>query len=402
MDISDIDIMRPKLTRIGNMCFRRLDVPNDGVIDDFNDNEFSRQNVSTKVIDDNVDQNSDKQNSDQNPTKDKLKSIDELEDSESKSTEDIKDIEDISGGKGSRFRGQLDVSKYFHKFIIGQKGNQKREIESESGCRISVPEVTDLSGYVVITGNTHLDVKYAINRIDDIVKRARNRSDFTHFLSIPFNDKSICERFMTFKEQILNDSQINVGIDDSLFQNSHKLHLTVVPLLLTDQKEKKIASQILDDCHNKYIKHLTNGQPLRVKLEGIDYMNDDPTQVNVVYANVVDMSDKKCLQSIVDDLFDRFQESGLIRDKHQFDRMNAESKVKLHVTLMNTSFRRKEMDRIKGPTDRTANSFNAEGVLNKFKNYYFGQIIVQTIEISIRHSNHGKDGYYSHISRIEL
>ena len=134
-------------------------------------------------------------------------------------------------------------------------------------------------------------------------------------------------------------------------------------------------------------------------------MNDDPTQVNVVYAKVHDMSDNQCLQSIADYLYSRFEESQLLCRSHDFNKVNPDCKVKLHVTLMNTSFRQRDdkqdwrRDRGRTPTD---NYFDASGILNKFKDYYFGEIIVETIEISIRSSSLGRNGYYSHTSRIEL
>ena len=137
-------------------------------------------------------------------------------------------------------------------------------------------------------------------------------------------------------------------------------------------------------------------------------MNDDPTQVNVLFAKVHDMSDNKCFQSIVDHLFDKFEESGLMCRSHEYNKVNANCKVKLHVTLMNSSykiesFQRKSKGRDNRDKDKARNQcFDASIILNKYKDYFFGEINVESIEISIRYSNLGKNGYYSHTSRIDL
>ncbi|XP_054169117.1 activating signal cointegrator 1 complex subunit 1-like [Oppia nitens] len=390
-----MDIMRPKLTRIGDFCFRRLDIVNDGVIDDYNNDHTFCINNFDVTADDIKCENMNDSKCKSNDTK---PSIDVLEAMES--DEDDDQIIVIDG----RFRLKMNVSKMFHRFIIGERGLNLKRIESYTRTRINIPKVNVKSDEVVITGNNKLDVKDAKLRINEIVMKSRQKTDFTHFVSIPFNDKLIIEEFDRFRTQVINDNQ-NHGIEDELFQSRSKLHLTVVPLLLSDQNDREKATQILDNCLRNVIKPLTGGQPIGVQLKGIDYMNDDPTQVNVLYAKVVDMSDNKCLQTIADHIFDSFAESGLISGaKHEFDRVSGGAKVKLHVTLMNSKFRLKTYGqqrdwRRNQPKRQT---FNATNVLKQFGDYCFGQIDVKSIEISDRHSNKGVDGYYSHSSRIEF
>ena len=61
-------------------------------------------------------------------------------------------------------------------------------------------------------------------------------------------------------------------------------------------------------------------------------MNDDPSEVDVVYGRI------HCepLQSIAEYIVNQFTDTGFM--PRQFDR------IKLHVTLMNTKFRRKDAD----------------------------------------------------------
>lgn len=53
MDLDAATVMRPKLVRIGNNCYRRLDLTPDGVIEDYNlkqVNQRSGQFSSSKIV----------------------------------------------------------------------------------------------------------------------------------------------------------------------------------------------------------------------------------------------------------------------------------------------------------------------------------------------------------------
>ena len=68
------------------------------------------------------------------------------------------------------------------------------------------------------------------------------------------------------------------------------------------------------------------------KIKGLEIMNDDPSEVDVVYGRV------HCepLQSMAEYIVNQFIDTGFM--PRQFDR------IKLHVTLMNTKFRLKDAD----------------------------------------------------------
>ena len=112
---------------------------------------------------------------------------------------------------------------------------------------------------------------------------------------------------------------------------------------------------MLADCKNNIIVPHLSGGKLEFDISGLEIMNDDPSDVDVLYGKIVDKTGK--LQSIVDAIgmyqfvqvkfyfnhymswncpVEKFVQSGLM--KREYDR------VKLHATLLNTLFRKDEGD----------------------------------------------------------
>ena len=112
---------------------------------------------------------------------------------------------------------------------------------------------------------------------------------------------------------------------------------------------------MLADCKNNIIEPHLSGGKLEFEISGLEIMNDDPSDVDVLYGKIVDKTGK--LQSIVDAIgmyqfvqvtfyfnhyiswncpAEKFVQSGLM--KREYDR------VKLHATLLNTLFRKDEGD----------------------------------------------------------
>jgi activating signal cointegrator complex subunit 1 len=384
--------MNPKLTIVGNSCYRRLDIPNDGVIHNYNTSVNTSAELTPRAP---------KQSVDVSTREPSLPSIDVLEVMDEAVDEDVDDISEVN----STFRLVLKTPKMFHCFVMGERGHTKRDIEDQTRTRITIPRREESSCDVVITGNDRYDVRTARKEVEKLVAFGRQHSDITHFVSIPMNESSVVNQFQAFKAEILADNHSkHKGVVESLFQKSGKLHVTLVPLLLCDEKEISSASQILDECLDT-IQSKASGQTVRVRLQGIGYMNDDPTQVHVLYAKVVDLTDNQCLQSIVDHIFDAFKDSGLVKGSQDLGKVSADTKVKLHCTLLNSRYRTDESvdrNRDNRRNRKKRMPFDASHILKQYGDYVFGEVDVKDIEISIIGSYKGRNGYYSHTSRIEL
>ncbi|CAG4998640.1 unnamed protein product [Parnassius apollo] len=298
----------------------------------------------------------------------------------------------------NRFYTSFHVSKHYFGSIIGKKGIMKSRIEKDTKTNIKIPKQGE-AGDIAIFGPSALNVKAACRRINIIVMSARMKQKPTHFLSIPLNHSSIIERFENFKQNVLQECSTK-GIDESLFIRSCKLHLTIGVMCLMDNEERLHASKLLSEAkENILMPVLKDYLPLKIRLKGLSYMNDDPKSIDVLYSCVEDDGPSGMIQKITDGLVDHFYKAGFM------DREFGRDNVKLHVTLMNSKYRNKSS--LDTDDDRTSNkrsireTFDGSDILSKFSNYDFGVTEINNIHLSQRKTM-GSDGYYQPTFVISL
>ncbi|XP_018554770.1 activating signal cointegrator 1 complex subunit 1 [Lates calcarifer] len=293
------------------------------------------------------------------------------------------------------YRCAIDVPSVLYKYIIGKKGETRRRLESDTKTSISIPK-QGMEGQIVITGSHKAAVSSAVTRVEVLVDSFRRKQPFTHFLSFPLNDPKIQEGFVRFKDEVLQQCSQDHGVEESIFQNPAKLHLTIGTLALLNETEVRKACEHLQECQN-FIRDITEGNPLPLEVTGIEYMNDDPAMVDVLYAkvSVKDGSDK--LQVIADRLVEHFVSTGLM--VREWD------KVKLHGTVINTLFRKDSTAEDSGSTGRQTTSereaFDARNILKKFGAYRFGEFELNTVLLSQRYST-DCTGYYTSAGSVNF
>ncbi|KAK2719077.1 activating signal cointegrator 1 complex subunit 1-like [Artemia franciscana] len=300
--------------------------------------------------------------------------------------------EDLSGIVKTKdgYSLSLSIPSAYFPYIIGAKGATRKRIETETGTRIKIPG-QGREGDVIIQGDSIRSIISVNSRLEIIISTARQKQPFTHFISIPFTSPEIQSGFLRFQQQVLHNCQ-DRGIEPDLFQTPAKLHLTIGTLVLLNEAERKSALTELRKCDD-----ILSG-PVEVSLEGIEYMNDDPSEVDVLYACVTGSAAEQ-LQELSDTIVDRMCGQGLMT--RQYDR------VRLHVTVMNTLFRSSKGDvenevETKGnEVRRPRESFDAKNILKNFKNFEFGTQIVDSVHLSQRYSA-GKDGYYVSAGQLEI
>lgn len=305
--------------------------------------------------------------------------------------DDFYEIESVDNGR--KFQLKVHVPHMFHSQIIGAKGNTKRRLEQETSTSIQVPKIGAKDTNVLIKGNSKKDVMSAKNRLDLIMVAGRSKQQFTHFLSVSFATNEIKKNFLKFKQEVLKDSD---GLNESLFQKPEKLHLTILMLVLLDNQDRVIAAEYLQDCKEMIIDRILQKKPLKAELTGLNYMNDDPSAVDVLYAKVVSEE----LQQIANEIAQYFASRGFIQLQHE--------NVKLHVTLMNSRFSDNddaiEKDEVQDLRDGNRNqkkTFDASKILKKFKDFHFGSLTIDEIHLSQRYSK-ASNGYYESTGVLKI
>lgn len=87
-----------------------------------------------------------------------------------------------------------------------------------------------------------------------LIETLKKKIHYTHFLSIPLNKKEIIDKYISFKNDVLEQyNKTTHNIDESLFQKPCKLHLTIGMLKLFDDDDKKQAIDALSDCKENII-----------------------------------------------------------------------------------------------------------------------------------------------------
>nr|XP_057917027.1 activating signal cointegrator 1 complex subunit 1 isoform X2 [Doryrhamphus excisus] len=294
------------------------------------------------------------------------------------------------------FQSAIDVPSVLYKYIIGKKGETRKRLESDTKTTITIPK-QGVEGQIVITGSHKVAVSSAITRIEILVDNFRKKQPFTHFLSFPINDPKIQDGFLRFKDDVLEKCSQDHRVDESIFQNPAKLHLTIGTLTLLGDTEVRNACTHLQECEN-IIRDITEGKPMPLEVRGLEYMNDDPAMVDVLYAkvNIKDGSDN--LQVVADRLVEYFVSVGLM--VRQWDR------VKLHATVMNTLFRKdstgeEEVSGLGRQTTYEREAFDGRNILKIFAAYHFGDVELNTVSLSQRYST-DCTGYYASAGSIKF
>lgn len=291
----------------------------------------------------------------------------------------------IETAPGGGLRVRLPVAAAFFPQIIGKGGQIKVRLERDTRTKISIPGKGQ-DGDIVITGRDRRGLITACNRIDVMVGAARNRQDFTHFISLPVNSPELQASFQQFKSQVLETCSHCRGVEESIFQTSSLLHLTVGTLALLDERERAQARDILQDCKEHILLPLVGENPFKVTVEGLEIMNDDPSEVDVLYAKISQSAD---LQTVADKIVERFVESGLMRREYDH--------VKFHVTLMNTLFRKDKTDVGDKSESKSKDreSFDSREILQCFGSHRFGEVSISEIHLSQRRAGRRTpQGYY--------
>uniref|UniRef100_A0A182Q7Y7 K Homology domain-containing protein n=1 Tax=Anopheles farauti TaxID=69004 RepID=A0A182Q7Y7_9DIPT len=297
---------------------------------------------------------------------------------------------DIEPNDNGKMQTTFHVPSAFYAMIIGAKGMTRQRLEAETKAQIRVPK-QGTTGDIVVTGATRKSVAAARSRIELMVLAARAKQQFTHFLSVPLNVPDVMKRFTEFRDRVVRKLPVAFSVDESLFQQPEKLHLTLCTMCLMDNEDRANGAQILLDCQESIVTPIVkeNG-PIEVRIRGLEYMNDDPHAVDVLYAKI----ESPALQTVADRIYEYFTTKGLMQKKYD--------RVKLHATLINSLFRASQTEMVDAKeAERKRITFDASEILRLYGEFDFGSVTMKEIHLSQRFST-SCTGYYEATAVLKL
>ncbi|XP_058114430.1 uncharacterized protein LOC131257658 isoform X2 [Magnolia sinica] len=178
------------------------------------------------------------------------------------------------------------------------------------------------------------------------------------------------------RSPVLSDS----GIDRSIFTKPKTFHLTVLMLKLWNEERVAAATEVLQSISSK-VKDALGGQPVSIRLKGLECMRGSLAKARVLYAPVEEIGGEDRLLRACQVIIDAYIEAGLVLEK------DAHQKLKLHATLMNARHRKgKKMT-------RRYDSFDARGIFKQHGSEEWGEYLIHEAHLSQRFV-FDDNGYY--------
>ncbi|GMH37491.1 hypothetical protein BSKO_05364 [Bryopsis sp. KO-2023] len=284
---------------------------------------------------------------------------------------------------------RISADSEVYGFVVGKGGKTKSQIEQETETAIKIPkqgsqetpEITIRGPSIPNVGSARLRVELIL--ADNIAKKM----DYNFFVSIPLCTPGVVARLKTFQEEILKKDNISTsGIEASIFQKPEHLHLTVLMLKLYSEEKRQIAFKTMKSAEKK-IQELLNGEDLKVELRDLEYMNDDPSAMDVLFLEVKEKGGSSTLQQICAMLVEEFSEAKLTLAKDERD-------VRMHVTILNTRYRRASSSEKGGGAPPGRLPFDGRVLLAGHSNLDLGEVTVNEIHLSKRGEYDPKTRYF--------
>lgn len=297
----------------------------------------------------------------------------------------------ISSGS---FKETICCPNALFRHVIGFRGQTIKRLQEETGANIQVPRERNARG-LVVQANSQESLEAAVTRIELLLSEKRWKEPFQHFVSIPLTSDCIKDGFENFKAQVLQRCGNDKSVEEKLFQDKNKIHLTIGALVLLDNSECDKAVELMQRMGKSSI--FKEAMSMHVQVCGIEYMNDDPQMVDVLYAKVRCAEKPGFLQKLADYIVSEFVQAGFMKREHEH--------VKLHATVMNTIRTAEKISPApheKGQKKKLKReTFDAKNILSYFDKYDFGTFPLDNIHISRRFST-DTSGYFENIYAAKI
>jgi len=331
------------------------------------------------------------------------------------------------------FSLKMKCASRFWKFIIGTKGKTLQDIQRISGATVLIPKepqqqqaatstskknsnnnnnsssasASPAEETIEIIGTEKGSIVAARLKVEAIMLDNQDRVEYTHFLSIPLSinpqSKAAFASYLQDMTRTCVDEEKRV--DPFMFQTPSKIHLTLLMLRLHNQEEMNKAKSLLvvvqEMLREMFYSTASSSSTVKIGFKGVNYMNDDPTDVHVLYLDLVRDETYKKLVDLIQKINSLFIDSGLALPK------DVSHNEKLHATVVNSKWRGGDimdgtLDHFEGrhtaQSGRKAPrvSFDATELLRLFgqNGSNLGTHKLERVDLSVLGSGVGADGYY--------
>ena len=319
-------------------------------------------------------------------------------DDEETCVDEFEDLEDVRELENGSYELKLLIPNIFFKYVIGRQGKTKETIEKDTHCRLQLPRRGE-DGPIVLHAKSKRSLSSAKQRIEVIMWSNRQKEDITHFICIPLGDKKIQDKVAEFKNDVLRTCGKCEGVDEQLFQSPIKMHITLAVFKLFTEKEQFEASLAIQKAVE--VAKAALGSPAKhhqINLKGIACFTDDYSAVNVLYAEVHLEDGSNKLQIFADTLVKELKKT--IPELVSCDRDR--NHVKLHATLMNTAFKKKEeYDWRISRQVKQNNCFDTRKIFNEYDDYDFCSQPLNEV-VLVKRGEKESNGFYKIVSTYNI
>jgi activating signal cointegrator complex subunit 1 len=283
---------------------------------------------------------------------------------------------------------QIKISQKFWKFIIGAKGSALQETQRLTGATVTIPraekgkELSPDEEIITIKAPQATSVRAAHLRISAVVSASKDKVDYTHFISIPLGTIPSLQRRLTLAldEVKQNCCAEEKKIEPSLFQDPVRLHLTLLMLRLHTSDELAKAMSLFTQLQREINRIFTPSD--KIHLRGLNYMNDDPTEVHVVYLEIERTAAREKLIRLINHINETFIEAGLALEK------DVAHNEKLHATVVNSKWRKSSDE------GAPREAFDASDLLRMYGTLDLGDHRLESVELSTLGGGNSLYGYF--------
>eukprot|EP00887_Chlorella_sp_A99_P003180 scaffold9.g3180.t1 len=317
---------------------------------------------------------------------------------------------------GAGWKCVISLDSELYGLLIGQKGKTRQRIEQDTGAQVVIPrrEAQATGSAVTLRGASRGAVARARTQVQLLVSGALQgrHLDYNYFLSLPLATPETSARLATWRQAVLADAgSAAAGIEQSIFMHEQHLHLTLVMLKLYSDEARALAQATLRGLQPAVAALLAEG-PLRVHLKGLEYMNDDPGAMHVLYLGVkdgapgaLDRLRRLCALAVT-----AFSEAGLLQPQD-------ERPVKLHTTVINTRYRKRAgggpdggaggsagagHQQQRGGSDQQRQPFDGRALLAAQGQLDLGVLDLPALCVSQRGRYDAQTGYYATAAALPL